>query len=68
MSVGELCECFTSRTYLDYIYIYIYFFKMSLKRNTYKKDYEQAKTKYTKVKEVANRRLEIIELLQGLFK
>ena len=42
-------------------------FQINLKRNIFKKDYEQAKTKYPKIKEVANRSLEIIDLLQGVF-
>ena len=48
------------RAKIVYIYVCMYVC-------TFKKDYEQAKTKYTKIKEIANRRLEIIELLQGVF-
>ena len=44
---------------------------MNLERNTFRKDYEKAKTiqtlktRQTSKEELENRRLEIIELLQG---
>ena len=36
-----------------YIYVRVYIFKLNLKRNTFKKDYQQAKTKCNKIKELA---------------
>ena len=49
------------------------YFKLNLKKNSSKSDYEQAKTskifetKQTRIKERAERRLEIIELRQLVF-
>ena len=34
-------------------------------RNTFKKDYEQAKTKYTKIKELAIKGLKLLNFFRG---